>query len=279
MCVTIVVLGNKQIPTQTNRKRDVIRMSRRVMTSGLWNIEIPERDGDKITRIKKEWYWLSLKNKAVWQQKTENGYITWARIGFTTADVRKYATDLRDVWNGSLIPDTDKGSWNQAIEAAGDVPQYVMNGASHMDGSANDSDADAGWLIETPNLVSRPIEEPTEDEDEAVTAAFLGCKPDEVKAITQEFAKIPTTTVTEPPKISVKSTVVPVGSNTCAELQAMGVKPRRFGKLHHRVAYVAATKNNVVIGWKQGYKRGSDKQEEQRLLDYLKSFGVMELAV
>jgi hypothetical protein len=76
----------------------------------------------------------------------------------------------------------------------------------------------------------------------------------------------------------VVSAVVPVGSNTCEELDAMKVKPRRFGKLHNRVAYVAATKDKAVVAWKQGYERGSDLSEEARISEYLEKFGLKLVA-
>ena len=241
-------------------------MAKRVLTTGLWCVEA---SGEF------QWFWLSLKTGKAWQQFVENGRVMWSLRCDTSSQVRGLAEALK-LHEGSLVPAEDKEAWDKAVEAAGGIPHYVMDGAKDSAGLPISFDTADGWELEglSRGIISRPIASPDDD----VAAEFLGCEPEKVKAITQEFAQIPANEPVKPAKVSVKSSVVPIGSNTCAELEALGVKPKRFGKLHHRVAYVAVANGSVVVAWKQGYKRGSDKHEEQRMLDYLKPYGVMALA-
>lgn len=73
-----------------------------------------------------------------------------------------------------------------------------------------------------------------------------------------------------------ETAVVPVGKSwrDVPELVALGVKPRVFGKLHHRVAYVFAAGGRVVVAWKDGYAKGSDLEIEGKLSGYVRSLGL-----
>ncbi|MEE8668297.1 MAG: hypothetical protein SOI13_01515 [Bifidobacterium mongoliense] len=68
---------------------------------------------------------------------------------------------------------------------------------------------------------------------------------------------------------------VPVGKawHEVPELVALAVKPRVFGRLHHRVAYVFAAANRVVVAWKDGYSRGSDAAAESLLTSFVAAHG------
>lgn len=107
-------------------------------------------------------------------------------------------------------------------------------------------------------------EETPEDTEPSVNVA-------EAETVVDDTTAEPTVEPTTPTYRVVEATV-PIGSNTCEQLQALDVKPRRFDKRGNRIAYIGVKDLTVVIARKAGYKAGSDIEGEQALNDYLAKF-------
>lgn len=110
----------------------------------------------------------------------------------------------------------------------------------------------------------KPEEETPEDTEPSVNVA-------EAETVVDDTTAEPTVEPTTPTYRVVEATV-PIGSNTCEQLQALDVKPRRFGKRGNRIAYIGVKDYTVVIARKAGYKAGSDIEGKQALNDYLAKF-------
>ena len=188
------------------------------------------------------------------------------------------------------------GHWELAVEDATIMRNYYL-GCRFDRGQVDDmddpesgfmilKDTPQGWLpideYMTHKTFGSPIREPqypvpTQAVSQSGESPVETVVEPEAKPVVEPESKPEPTPKRKSQSAGGKSLVkakVPIGSNTCKELESVGVKPRRFGRLHHRVAYVAVGVDSVVVAWKQGYKQGSDKQGEKQLQAYLASAGV-----
>lgn len=226
------------------------------LTTGLWSTKDtnePDEAG---------WWWLDLKQAKSWKL-THSRYGTyWRPMDHKASKVRERAAVLRHEGGERLRPE-DERIYESAIEQIGGwLPDAMTQGLDDL----TDADREHGITkVDDEYQYPRRPEPETEEDGDEVMAAFLGCDPREVDDVLEEMS--PDQPDTKP---DIMEAMVPVGSNTCPALQGAG-KPRRFGRLHHRVAYVAKAGTRVVVAWKQGYARGSQPEIETLALQYAKS--------
>jgi len=112
--------------------------------------------------------------------------------------------------------------------------------------------------------VTEPVPVPEDESKWAGEDEFLD---DEPAPITQEIAEVP-------PKVNtfaVSYATLPdlMMAKECPELQGLGhIKAFRTSK-GKKVAYIASANGKCVVAYRARYERGSDKQLEQAVADYV----------
>lgn len=108
--------------------------------------------------------------------------------------------------------------------------------------------------------------EPTREELAEADRAMLEPSP-----VTQEIPEVPPTTNGNAVVIVTMPDMMP--AKDCPELQGLGYIRHFRTSQGRKVAYVAAAKGKCVVAYRQRYKRGSDKQLETDLADYVTRLG------
>lgn len=233
-------------------------MSRRY-TTGFW--------GD----AENHWRYISLTQKRVWEKCENFGRQSWRIIAHGEQPTRDLAAVMRhDGWWLLDPRSMDASEYEQVLSEAGEYPEGMILG----DGDLIDGDRQKGWRgldADRPDfyeLASADGGASDDDDADVCVAAFLGCEPCEVDDVFAWFYSADTACEAG----DVTESVVPAGRawREVPELVNLGVKPRVFGRLHHRVAYVFAGVGGVTVAWKEGYVRGSDPDGESLLQGYVR---------
>jgi hypothetical protein len=214
---------------------------------------------------------LNLSNGEAFERVFVDGAVEWRCIARTTAAVRELAAVMRASDWGLCDLAVGGAEAEGMREDLGAYPDGMVAGGlllceSDVLWRTNGVAAGFDCLAKAPTayvLVAEP---------EPVTVEFaeVDCEPlPAAEAVVAEVAP-------EADAKQAETAVVPIGKSwrDMPELAALGVKPKVFGKLHHRVAYVFAAAGRVVVAWKDGYAKGSDLETEGKLGAYVKSLGL-----
>jgi hypothetical protein len=236
-------------------------MARR-LTTGFWCAE--NEDGFESEFV---WRYLNLSNGEAFERVSVGELVEWRCIARTAADVRELAAQMR-VSNWGLCDPAESEDMRADLGAYPDgmVAGGLLLCESDAMWRTNGVPAGFGCLAKAPTayvLVAEP---------EPVTAEFPEAEADTLPSAEAVVAEV----VPEADAKQAETALVPVGKawRDVPELLALGVKPKVFGKLHHRVAYVFAAGARVVVAWKDGYAKGSDLETEGKLSAYVQSLGL-----
>ncbi|MCO6558501.1 MAG: hypothetical protein J6575_03575 [Bifidobacterium sp.] len=230
-----------------------------------------------------DWRYINLSQKRVWEKCENNGHRCWRIVERGGQPTRDTAAVMRhEGWGLLSINTMDPGEYERAIDEAGDYPKGMTLGDGRQ---LTDADKARGWrpdplnastpgfyeLVPSASFETR-TDEGASDED-VCAAAFLGCEPDEVEDVIARYNAIDITDRDRPEPGKAVDSVVPIGKawREVPELAGLDVKPRVFGRLHHRVAYVFVTANGVTVAWKEGYVKGNDRGAERKLHEYVQA--------
>jgi hypothetical protein len=234
----------------------------RKLTTGFWCAENPNGFESEFV-----WRYLNLVNGEAFERVFVGDVVEWRCIARTAADVRELAAQMR-VSNWGLCDPAESEDMRADLGAYPDgmVAGGLLLCESDVLWRTNGVAAGFDCLAKAPTayvLVAEP---------EPVTVEFaeVDCEPlPAAEAVVAEVAP-------EADAKQAETAVVPIGKSwrDMPELAALGVKPKVFGRLHHRVAYVFAAAGRVVVAWKDGYAKGSDLETEGKLGAYVKSLGL-----
>lgn len=235
------------------------------------------------------WRYVSLANGEVWEQSCDAGAVRWDRIARTVGEVREMVGAMRATgWELAAHIDRGDDAAVEARESLGAYPQGMLAGGF----ASCSADVAAGWRTNEVEAFDdmlghaptawilgvaavkvadvAEVEAPAKVEGSAKVASAAKAP---VKVV--RVAKAKRETLPAVDRAAAEMAYVPVGKawHEVPELVALAVKPRVFGRLHHRVAYVFAAANRVVVAWKDGYSRGSDAVAESLLKSFVSAHG------
>jgi len=226
--------------------------------SGMW-VRL-RKDGSKYdvryvnARVKRVWSLSQTSEGTAWNVQARGVQYEDFLNGMKSSSV-----DLEHGW--LLVPDSER---------CGIVRVPVPTGMDAKRVSAIKADplVDMNWRNDGERFLSGvhwPVPVPVEDESKwAGEDEFLD---DEPAPITQEIAEVP-------PKVNtfaVSYATLPdlMMAKECPELQGLGhIKAFRTSK-GKKVAYIASANGKCVVAYRARYERGSDKQLEQAVADYV----------
>ena len=218
--------------------------------------------------------YVNARLKRIWRLSETSAGTSW---NVQAKGEKKYAelldgmkasqSDLEHGW--FLVPDNERKAYGFTVPVLTGMDAKSVSGITV-------ADFESRWTCENERFTTidhwpkqgmvRHLP-PTEVEDESKWAGEDEFLDDEPAPITQEIAEVP-------PKVNtfaVSYATLPdlMMAKECPELQGLGhIKAFRASK-GKKVAYIVSANGKCVVAYRARYERGSDKQLEQAVADYV----------
>lgn len=218
--------------------------------------------------------YVNARLKRIWRLSETSAGTSW---NVQAKGEKKYAelldgmkasqSDLEHGW--FLVPDNERKAYGFTVPVLTGMDAKSVSGITV-------ADFESRWTCENERFTTidhwpkqgmvRHLP-PTEVEDESKWAGEDEFLDDEPAPITQEIPEVPTKVNT----FAVSYATLPdlMMAKECPELQGLGhIKAFRTSK-GKKVAYIASANGKCVVAYRARYERGSDKQLEQAVADYV----------
>lgn len=218
--------------------------------------------------------YVNARLKRIWRLSETSAGTSW---NVQAKGEKKYAelldgmktsqSDLEHGW--FLVPDNERKAYGFTVPVLTGMDAKSVSGITV-------ADFESRWTCENERFTTidhwpkqgmvRHLP-PTEVEDESKWAGEDEFLDDEPAPITQEIPEVPPTVNSK----AVTYATMPdlMTAKECPELQGLGhIKEFRTSK-GKKVAYIASANGKCVVAYRARYERGSDKQLEQAVADYV----------